>query len=186
MQTFLPSSNFIIAAQILDSKRLNKQILETYQILNILTGNSKSNAWKNHPAVLMWEGAESELYRYGMTAIVLADMRGIKVDKNLANMQSLVKSRKSLAWQDNEPLWSKTPSILKRVNATHKANLALVVQRQAELDDAQEKHDSANEKYNTATTPEEKDSAEISLDRAKKTVDNKKSMLDAAKHQAKT
>lgn len=123
MQTFLPYATKRESLDSLDNKRLNKQILETYQILNILTGNSKSNAWKNHPAVLMWEGAESELYRYGMTAIVLADMRGIKVDKNLANMQSLVKSRKSLAWQDNEPLWSKTPSILKRVNATHKANL---------------------------------------------------------------
>jgi hypothetical protein len=123
MQTFLPYATKRESLDSLDNKRLNKQILETYQILNILTGNSKSNAWRNHPAVLMWEGAESELYRYGMTAIVLADMRGIKVDKNLANMQSLSKSRKSLNWQDNEPLWSKTPSILKRVNATHKANL---------------------------------------------------------------
>jgi len=71
-------------------------------------------------------------------------------------------------------------------SATHKANLALVTQRQAELDDAQEKHDTAKEKFDNATTPEEKDAAEVTFNNAKKTVDAKKSMLDAAKHQAKT
>jgi hypothetical protein len=71
-------------------------------------------------------------------------------------------------------------------SATHKANLALVVQRQAELDDAEEKYDVANEKYTAATTPEEKASADISLKNAKKVVDSKKSMYDAAKHQAST
>ncbi len=71
-------------------------------------------------------------------------------------------------------------------SATHKANLALVVQRQAELDDAEEKYDVANEKYTAATTPEEKAAADISLKNAKKVVDSKKSMYDAAKHQAST
>lgn len=71
-------------------------------------------------------------------------------------------------------------------SATHKANLALVVQRQAELDDAEEKYDVANEKYTAATTPEEKSAADISLKNAKKLVDSKKSMYDAAKHQAST
>ena len=71
-------------------------------------------------------------------------------------------------------------------SATHKANLALVVQRQAELDDAGEKYDAANEKYDAATTPEEKAAADISLKNAKKVVDSKKSMYDAAKHQAST
>ena len=123
MQTFLPSSNFATAAHMLDSKRLNKQILEGYQILKILSGASPSGAWRNHPAVLMWEGSESELYRYGMTAIVLAEMRGIKTDKNRANMDALSRSRASLMWEDNTPLWASSPSIIKRVNATHKANL---------------------------------------------------------------
>lgn len=123
MQTFLPFPSKRESLDALDNKRLNKQILETYQILNILTGNSKSGAWRNHPAVLMWEGAEAELWRYGRTAMVLAEMRGIKTDKNKANMDALSRSRKSLMWEDNTPLWAKTPSILKRVTATHKANL---------------------------------------------------------------
>jgi hypothetical protein len=71
-------------------------------------------------------------------------------------------------------------------SATHKANLALVAQRQAELDDAGEKYDAANEKYDAATTPEEKAASDISLKNAKKVVDSKKSMYDAAKHQAGT
>jgi Pyrimidine dimer DNA glycosylase len=123
MQTFLPYPSKRESLDALDNKRLNKQILETYQILNILTGNSKSGAWRNHPAVLMWVGAESELYRYGMTAIVLAEMRGIKTDKNRENMDRLVKSRNSLNWEDGTPKWAKSPSVIKRVNATHKANL---------------------------------------------------------------
>jgi hypothetical protein len=123
MQTFLPYPSKRESLDALDNKRLNKQILECYQILNILTGNSKSNAWRNHPAVLMWEGAEAELYRYAMTAVVLADMRGIKTDKNKENLEKLSRSRSSLSWGDDTPLWAINPTTIKRVNATHKANL---------------------------------------------------------------
>jgi len=123
MQTFLPYPSKRESLDALDNKRLNKQILECYQILNILTGNSKSNAWRNHPAVLMWEGAEAELYRYAMTAVVLADMRGIKTDKNKENLEKLSRSRASLSWGDDTPLWAINPTTIKRVNATHKANL---------------------------------------------------------------
>jgi len=123
MQTFLPFPAKRNSLDALDNKRLNKQILECYQILNILTGNSKSNAWRNHPAVLMWEGAEAELYRYAMTAVVLADMRGIKTDKNKANLEALSRDRKSLMWEDNTPIWAYSPTTIKLVNTTHKANL---------------------------------------------------------------
>jgi hypothetical protein len=70
-------------------------------------------------------------------------------------------------------------------NATHKANLALVVQRDAELESAEEKLDAAEEKLKNAGTPEEKDAIEASIKVAKKNIENKKSMLDAAKHQAR-
>ena len=106
----------------LDNKRLNKQILETYQILNILSGQSQSGAWRNHPAVLMWVGAEAELWRYGQIAMSLAEMRGIKTDKNKSNFKALSKIAATF-WEDNDPIWRKTPSILKRVTTTHKANL---------------------------------------------------------------
>ena len=122
MQTFLPYPAMRDSLDALDNKRLNKQVLETYQILKVLSGQSLSNAWRNHPAVLMWEGAESELWRYGMTAIAMADMRGIKTENNLANFKALSKIA-ALSWSDNEPAWRKNPTTVKRVTTTHKANL---------------------------------------------------------------
>ena len=122
MQTFLPYPAMRDSLDALDNKRLNKQILETYQILNVLSGQTKSNAWRNHPAVLMWEGAENELWRYGMIAIKLADMRGIKTENNLANMRALSK-KAAIYWGDDEPAWRKNPTVVKRVTTTHKANL---------------------------------------------------------------
>jgi len=122
MQTFLPHPSVRDSLDALDNKRLNKQILETYQILNVLSGQSKSGAWRNHPAVLMWEGAESELWRYAMTAVKLADMRGIKTENNLANINALA-AKASIYWGNNEPIWRINPTTIKRVNATHKANL---------------------------------------------------------------
>lgn len=64
MQTFLPYADFRKSAACLDNKRLNKQIIECKQILMCLTG--KSQAWKNHPAVLMWNGYAKCLADYGL------------------------------------------------------------------------------------------------------------------------
>ena len=58
MQTFLPYSDFRECAKILDNKRLNKQIVEAYQIY---TGRVPQ---KNHPACLMWRGHEVHLALY--------------------------------------------------------------------------------------------------------------------------
>lgn len=63
MQTFLPYISFHNCAHILDNKRLNKQITETYQILLTLWFDSR---WRNHPAVLMWKGYEGALIKYGV------------------------------------------------------------------------------------------------------------------------
>ena len=122
MQTFLPYPTMRDSLDALDNKRLNKQILETYQILKVLSGKSPSGGWRNHPAVLMWAGAEDELWRYGQVAMALAEMRDIKTDKNKSNFKDLVKTS-SRHWGNNEPLWRSSPSVLKRVTTTHKANL---------------------------------------------------------------
>lgn len=63
MQTFLPYPSFIKSAETLDYRRLGKQRVETWQILNTLLENKK--AWSNHPAVLMWKGYEASLCVYG-------------------------------------------------------------------------------------------------------------------------
>lgn len=64
MQTFLPYPNFHVTAEVLDYRRLGKQRVETWQILNALRGESKG--WVNHPATRMWRGYESALVEYGI------------------------------------------------------------------------------------------------------------------------
>jgi hypothetical protein len=65
MQTFLPYRDFEQSANVLDYRRLGKQRVEASQILNIIAGQTKSKAWKNHPAVLMWKGFPEALAEYG-------------------------------------------------------------------------------------------------------------------------
>jgi hypothetical protein len=119
MQTFLPSSNMIWSAMELDSKRLNKQILEAYQILNTLSTGAK--AWSNHPAVLMWKGHEYSLRTYARTMATEAKKRGIKVDKNLANLD-ILEHKYGHTWGTDMPRWFGQES-MNRIVATHRANL---------------------------------------------------------------
>lgn len=64
MQTFLPFDDFKASLACLDNKRLGKQRVETFQILNILLSKSTTGGWRNHPAVLMWRGYENALMDY--------------------------------------------------------------------------------------------------------------------------
>jgi hypothetical protein len=121
MQTFLPSADYEYTAQTLDNKRLNKQILEGYQILKILSGASESGAWRNHPAVLMWTNAEYELKAYIDHMVYEANWRGIKTDKNVSNLKEL-EIRFSVDWGKSEPIWQK-PMHLSRLLESHRANL---------------------------------------------------------------
>ena len=61
MQTFLPYVSFIESAEHLDYRRLGKQRVEAFQILNSLKNHDR---WYNHPAVKMWEGFEEALKFY--------------------------------------------------------------------------------------------------------------------------
>ena len=58
MQTFLPCVLYSDCARVLDNVRLNKQIVEAYQIY---TGRVPQ---KNHPACLMWEDYKPHLLLY--------------------------------------------------------------------------------------------------------------------------
>lgn len=64
MQTFLPYSNMKKSVKVLDSRRLGKQRVEAFQILNILTGRTKTKGWRNHPAIKMWKGYTNALKFY--------------------------------------------------------------------------------------------------------------------------
>lgn len=122
MQTFLPSSRYNTAASMLDNKRLNKQILECYQILNVLSGRSKTNAWRNHPAVLMWEGNERGLWRYVQAMITEAKSRGIRTENNEKNLNEL-KDKCWNHWQDDTPEYFTDQNKMMRIVTTHRANL---------------------------------------------------------------
>ena len=67
MQTFLPYADFEQSARALDHKRLGKQRVETIQIIRALT--REKYGWAHHPAVLMWQGYEEALGRYGLTNV---------------------------------------------------------------------------------------------------------------------
>ena len=60
MQVFIVGS-ILETAQVLDKKRLNKQIIECQQILDALNG---AKAWSNHPVVLQYRGYEKWLELY--------------------------------------------------------------------------------------------------------------------------
>ena len=121
MQTFLPFSDYEQVAETLDNKRLNKQILEGYQILKILSGASESGAWRNHPAVLMWKNSEHYLDEYIKYMAIEANYRGIKTDKNISNLKEL-KAKFVKRWGNVKPIWSQQEH-LDRVTFSHRANL---------------------------------------------------------------
>jgi hypothetical protein len=120
MQTFLPFNNPAKCAEVLDNKRLNKQILECYQILKVISTEGK--AWRNHPAVLMWEGAENELWNYTMAMVEEANKRGIKTINNVANLKELQSKFKS-KWGNSMPAFRKNQESKNRTIVTHRVNL---------------------------------------------------------------
>ncbi len=66
MQTFLPYPDFVMSAQALDDRRLNKQIIEAAQILtsNISFSIGRKAGWQSHPATKMWRGYNECLALY--------------------------------------------------------------------------------------------------------------------------
>ncbi|MGA8211144.1 MAG: MSMEG_6728 family protein, partial [Nocardioidaceae bacterium] len=110
MQTFLPYADFGRSARALDPKRLGKQRVETIQIVRALT--RPDYGWKHHPAVLMWQGFEEALGRYGFAcceawtelgfgdtcALTIAtDLRAVGIDT--------VRTQTELAADDALPPW---------------------------------------------------------------------------------
>ena len=57
---------------------LNKQVLETVQILRVIDKEYPTKAWQNHPAVVQWHDHEYKLAYYGLMMEQEANKRGIK------------------------------------------------------------------------------------------------------------
>lgn len=118
----MPSKDFSTTASMLDSKRLNKQILECYQILKVLSSTDPKAGWRNHPAVKMWRGYENALYSYTLAMVAEADKRGIKTDTNMHNLSTL-KSAVGSSWGTGFPEWYQNSEEMKRITVTHMARL---------------------------------------------------------------
>lgn len=66
MQIFSPFCSFIDISNHLDNRRLNKQKVEIYQILNCISLGDNAKGWKNHPAVKMARGHELFFIDYAL------------------------------------------------------------------------------------------------------------------------
>lgn len=78
MQTFLPYPDFVQSVKVLDYRRLGKQRVETFQVLNILLERTPTKGWRNHPVTLMWTGYEEALKLYQNYTILEWIDRGYK------------------------------------------------------------------------------------------------------------
>jgi hypothetical protein len=78
MQTFLPYSDFNQSVKVLDYRRLGKQRVETFQVLNILLERTPTRGWRNHPVTRMWTGYEEALKQYQNITIQEWINRGYK------------------------------------------------------------------------------------------------------------
>lgn len=124
MQTFLPYvGSFKMSAQTLDNKRLNKQLLEGRQIYSALLG--KTIGWRNHPATLMWKNHENMLVEY-LTAIKNeCEKRGIKTEKNWAEIELMHNLNYHRGPNLIIPAWMRDEKIANKIEITHRANLFL-------------------------------------------------------------
>ena len=70
MNIFLPSLNFKECAEILDDKRLNKQILECKQILNMILKKKEDDSYNSpylrHPVVVNYFNQEHHIVEYAL------------------------------------------------------------------------------------------------------------------------
>lgn len=120
MQVFLPERDFYASAAALDQKRLVKQLLEGRQIMNILVGESKSNAWKNHPAVRMFSGHHSALYIYLAAIRYEMHKRGYKWQNNWAEIDRMMNDNMQ---PFSLPKWMNDEYTVNSVVITHRGRL---------------------------------------------------------------
>jgi hypothetical protein len=123
MQTFAPEGRLIdLGFQTLDYRRLGKQRVEAWQILNVLRGvdnegNPKDHkGWVNHPATKMWEGHTGALAFYGLRCCVEWQQRGYK--DNMSHRFFAV-LKQQVEWGDPSAL----PTFLDDIMESHRSNL---------------------------------------------------------------
>lgn len=122
MQTFLPEKSYDRCAEVLDDKRLVKQLLECRQIMTALAGESRG--WVNHPATKMWRGYEYELLKYAESIKNELMARNFKWENNWRQIQDTFR-RKFNGIGAYKPYWQTNTDYHKKIMRTHRANLFL-------------------------------------------------------------
>tara|TARA_R100000008_G_C3544389_1_gene146700 strand:+ start:335 stop:790 length:456 start_codon:yes stop_codon:yes gene_type:complete len=108
MQTFLPYSDFVKSARVLDYKRLGKQRVEGMQIINAIE-NPNKQGWQNHPITVMWRPHIELLKHY--TNIMITEW----IDRGYNNTMK----HYEVEWPINLPDWLG----YKPFHSSHRANL---------------------------------------------------------------
>jgi len=118
MQVFVPFQDTREIAKCLDNKRLNKQLLEGRQLLNINASGRTKGAWVNHPAAKMVRGYEGWFYDYLKAMKRECNKRGIETTNNWNAINDI--REHANVWNDEgTPLrWGD-----QRVHDSHQANL---------------------------------------------------------------
>lgn len=121
MQVFLSEYSFAKSAEVLDTKRLVKQLLEGRQILQTLVGESQG--WRNHPAVKMFDGSEGVLVMYLSAIRDEMEKRGYKWQNNWEVITRITDTYLSKdSWRWNTPKWMQHNEF-KNVVITHRGRL---------------------------------------------------------------
>ena len=119
MQTFVPYADLNESASVLDSKRLNKQLLEGRQIYDIISSARRTGGWINHPAVKMWRNYDMGLYSYLKAIKNECVKRGIQTEKNWDAIEQMHENN----WHRGDnivmPAWWND----ERVHQSHRNNL---------------------------------------------------------------
>jgi hypothetical protein len=85
MQTFMPYPDYRKSLESLDKSRLQKQSIESSQILDTILGlptkkGTKRKGWLNHPAKIMWEKNPGALLQYFIVNIKICKDKNIKTE----------------------------------------------------------------------------------------------------------
>ena len=126
MQTFMPYKEFDKTAKALDNKRLNKQILECYQILKVLSNNDPHAGWRNHPAVKMWRGHEGALVSYILKMVLEWEKRGYKSTIGVKTLQTYIQAIKlgRITRESHRyPAWMRDKQLFSEIASSHRMAL---------------------------------------------------------------
>jgi hypothetical protein len=118
VQIFVPFQDTRKIAECLDNKRLNKQLLEGRQLLNINASGKTKGPWVNHPAAKMVRGYEGWFFDYLNEIKKECTKRKIETNKNWLAIKDI--REHANVWNDDlEPMWWGDT----RVHDSHQANL---------------------------------------------------------------